>query len=159
MSRRCERGCDRFSIHSKKHLKPISHFARLILPTRHNVARENRNIMKWLDLHVGGQRWGVYLVSPNSKHLIEHTTPVGPDERSVGRCDFARCRIYIANDIQEQAREDTLLHELLHALVHVAGVDACKSTRAEENLVKALTPILHRLLKDLGFRFPRGLAQ
>ena len=114
--------------------------------------------MKWLDLHVGGQRWGVYLVSPKSKRLLEHTTPVLADERSVGRCDFSKCRIYIANDINEQAREDTLLHELLHALLHVSDVGACKSIRAEERLVKSLTPHLHRLLKDLGFRFPKGTA-
>lgn len=114
--------------------------------------------MKWLSLHVGGQKWGVFLVSPNSKHLLEHTTKVAADERSVGRCDFPRCRIYISNDIDEQAREDTLLHELLHALIHVCGVDACKSTRAEERLVKGISPILHRLLKDLGFRFPKGIS-
>lgn len=115
--------------------------------------------MKWLALHVGGQKWGVYLVSPKSRHLREHTTKVAPDERSIGRCDFARCRIYIANDVDEQVREDTLLHELLHALLLVSeGGAMCKSIAAEEKLVRALTPLLHRLLKDLGFRFPKGTA-
>lgn len=117
--------------------------------------------MKWLALHVGGQKWGVYLVSPGSALLRDHTTVTGPDERPVGRCDFPRCRIYIAKDIDEQAREDTLLHELMHALVHVCGAGSAgcfKSTKAEERYVIAVTPLLHRLLKDLGFRFPKGLA-
>ena len=114
--------------------------------------------MKWLDLHIGGQRWGVYLVPPRSKLLADTTTGVRADERSVGRCDFDRCRIYVAKDIDQQAREDTLLHELLHALLHVCGADACRSTAAEERLVISLTPLLHRLLKDLGFRFPKGTA-
>jgi len=114
--------------------------------------------VKWIALHIGGQKWGVYLVAPKSKLLSDHTTRVSEDERSVGRCDFARCRIYIARDIDDQAREDTLLHELLHALMHVAGVNACRSTKAEEDLVRALTPLLHRLLKDLGFQFPKGIA-
>jgi hypothetical protein len=114
--------------------------------------------VKWLALHIGGQKWGVHLVSPNSRLLIDHTTKVEPDERSVGRCDFPKCRIYIANDIDEQAREDTLLHELMHALVHVCGGAFFRSTEAEELYVIALTPLLHRLLKDLGFRFPKGLA-
>lgn len=114
--------------------------------------------MKWLALHVGGQKWGVHLVSPKSKHLLDHTTKVKEDERSIGRCDFPRCRIYIANDLDEQVREDTLLHELLHALIHVCGVHACTSSAAEERLIVAITPYLHRLLKDLGFRFPKGTA-
>ncbi len=98
-------------------------------------------------------------MGPTSKLLREHTTKQPSDERPIGRCDFPRCRIYIANDIDEQAREDTLLHELLHALLHVSGAEThCKSTTAEEKLVIAITPSLHRLLKDLGFRFPKGTA-
>lgn len=114
--------------------------------------------MKWLALHIGGQKWGVYLVSPHSKHLVDHTTPVLADERSIGRCDFLRCRIYISNDVDEQVREDTLIHELLHAIIHVGGVHACKSSSAEEKLVIAMAPLLHRLVKDLGFRFPKGIS-
>ncbi len=112
--------------------------------------------MKWLALHVGGQAWAVYLVSPNSKYLV------GEDgRRLLGQCDFERCRISISKDLDEGAREDTLWHELLHALLFVTGADDVYrgSARAEERLVKALTPAMHRLLKDLGFQFPKGAYQ
>ena len=110
--------------------------------------------MKWLALHVGGQKWGVYLVPPTSKHLLDG------DDSCVGRCDYEHSRIYVSRALDEPAREDTLLHELLHALLFVSGAEAAygKSPKAEELLVAALTPILHRLLKDLGFRFPKGIS-
>lgn len=108
--------------------------------------------MKWLATFVGGQRWSVYLVSPNSKHLLVD------GEYKAGTCDYVRCRINIANDLDEQAREDTLLHEFIHALLYVTGAQKAygNSYEAEELLVSAITPSMHRLLKDLGFRFPRG---
>ncbi len=111
--------------------------------------------MKWLALHVGGQRWSVYLVAPTSKHLQ------GDDgDRHVGRCFYETCRIYISRDLDASARDDALLHELLHAALFVSGAEAAygKSAKAEETLVSALTPCLHRLLQDLGFRFPKGIA-
>lgn len=110
--------------------------------------------MKWLVVFLGGQRWTVSLVSPKSRNLKDDET----GEYLSGRCVYTKCQIYIAKDLDEQAREDTLLHELLHALLHVSGAEAAYGGDAQidEDIVKALTPMLHRLLKDLGFRFPRG---
>lgn len=109
--------------------------------------------MKWLALRIGGQRWAILIVSPKSKFLVD-------DEGSscVGRCDYDRSRIYISRDLDDAAREDTLLHELLHAMLYVTGAEhAYKGSHAaEERLVGALTPVMHRLLSDLGFRFPKG---
>lgn len=109
--------------------------------------------MKWLDVHIGGQRWGVYLVGPKSKYLLN-------EERGFdsGKCHYDKCRIAISKALDEQAREDTLWHELLHALLYVTGAEKvydCDADKDEE-LVAKLTPAMHRLLKDLGFRFPRG---
>lgn len=109
--------------------------------------------MKWLSLHIGGQKWSVFLVSPKSKHLWD------PDsgKHNAGFCQYDKCSIYIARDLGEEAREDVLLHELLHALLYVTGgekVYDCDHEK-DEQLVSALTPTLHRVLKDLGFRFPR----
>lgn len=109
---------------------------------------------KWLALHIGGQRWSVHIVSPKSKHLVDEE-----GVRHVGRCVYVASRIYISSELSESVREDTLLHELLHALLYVSGAEAAygKSAKLEEQLVSALAPMLHRLLRDLGFRFPRGL--
>ena len=115
--------------------------------------------MKWLDLYVGGQRWGVYVVKGGSRLL-----GADDDETVHGLTHFDKCRIYLSKSQDEQAFEDTFLHELLHAAIYVSGASnvlasqcktADKAADVEEQIVRSLTPILHRVLKDLGFRFPK----
>ncbi len=113
--------------------------------------------MKWLALHVGGQKFGVFVVSRKHPKLAG----------AHGAYEPSLCRIYIASDLEEGAREDTLFHELDHVVNEVSGAayileGAVKPSQFEavdEKIVRARTPIWHRLLKDLGFRFPRGLNQ
>ncbi len=107
--------------------------------------------MKWLELHLGGQKWGVYVVQGTSKLLKQDGGQL------YGCCYFDKCRIYIARDITDAAFEDTLIHELLHASLYVSGagnVVAMTATK-EEQFVRSLTPVLHRLLLDLGLRLPK----
>lgn len=108
--------------------------------------------MKWLSLHIGGQKWSVFLVSPKSKWLWDEDEEV----YNLGKCHYDQCRICISKALDAGAREDTLLHELLHALLFITGAEKVYGGDREkdEKLVTALTPTMHRLLKDLGFRFP-----
>lgn len=107
---------------------------------------------RWLALHLGGQKWNVYLVSPRSKYLRTDTGGL-----CIGRCFYDKCRIYLSRSLEGSAREDALLHELLHALLYVTGAESAYngSAEADEHIVGALTPALHRLLKDMAFEFPR----
>ncbi len=110
--------------------------------------------MKWLALHIGGQKWGVYIVSPRSKWLQDEGDPC----KGLTHCDD--CRIYISSELSEPARDEILVHELLHAVLHVSGGShAVGNKKKEEDLVRDVTPLLHRILVDLGFRFPRGFTQ
>lgn len=107
--------------------------------------------MKWLSLHIGGQLWGVYLVNPGHRRLQDEK------EHVFGITYPAESRIYLARGQSEQAFEDTLLHELLHAAANVSGAAfEINDARKEERIVRAMTPVMHRLLKDLGFRFPKA---
>lgn len=108
--------------------------------------------MKWLALHIGGQRWGVFLVSPKNANLLEDGI------RYVGRCVYEKCRIYISRDLDTQARNSVLLHEVFHALLHISGAEAVYEGDADkdEQLVSTLTPHLHSVLVELGFLFPKG---
>lgn len=107
--------------------------------------------MKWLSLHLGGQLWGIYLVNPGNHRLVED------GERLLGCTYQDECRIYLARGLSDQVLEDTLLHELLHAALHVSGAAlVINSHSKEEAIVRDLTPVLHRLLKDLGYRFPKS---
>ena len=117
--------------------------------------------MKWLSLHVGGQRIAVHIVRPSHPKLDGCYGMYLPDE----------CLIYLSSELEGGALQDTLWHELDHAVNDIAGVsnllgEAVRGRHGrrggkrveelEERIVRARTPIWHRLLKDLGFRFPKG---
>jgi hypothetical protein len=60
-------------------------------------------------------------------------------------------KIYVDPDVPLQTGQDTLLHELLHAIFDVAGLnieldDGAKLT--EEQIIRRVTPWLLMLLKD-----------
>ncbi len=113
--------------------------------------------MIWLRLKVGGQRITVHVVRPKHPKLEGAYGIYFPDSGT----------IYLSSALEEGQREDTLLHELDHVVNEVSGVNhvlecAClpgRLTETEEKIVRCRTPIWHRVLKDLGFRFPRGLYQ
>lgn len=113
---------------------------------------------RWLSLHIGGQKWSVYLVSRKSKFLDN-----SDGERLHGSCHYDTCRIFISKELGEQVLEDTLLHELMHAVFYVSGgtsviegaMPEADSIKAEEHLIRCVTPVFHRLLKDLEFTFPK----
>lgn len=73
-------------------------------------------------------------------------------------------RIYLARELERTALEDTLFHEFDHVVNDVGGVNQIlasvvpkrKLDDVEESIVRCRTPIWHRLLKDLGFQFPKG---
>lgn len=112
--------------------------------------------MKWLTVHIGGQRWTVHAVRGNSKRF-----DAAADENVTGITYQDKCTIYVSRDLAAPLREDVLLHELLHAAIGVSGAEhvldeACDNPReVEERLIRCLTPVLHRLLTDLGFVFPK----
>lgn len=110
--------------------------------------------MIWLRLRVGGQRITVRTVRRSHPKL----------EGCDGMFHPELGRIYIANDLAEGPREDTLFHELDHVVNDVSGANHAladvvpkrKLDRVEEQIVRCRTPIWHRLLRDLGFQFPKG---
>ena len=115
--------------------------------------------MKWLGVRVGGQRWRVDLVKGNHPKLQQD------GRKCHGVTLYDECRIYQAREQSTQARNDTLLHELLHAAFYVSRAhhklhEVCGDFKlaedTEEGIVEGLVLVLHPLLEDLGFRFPKG---
>lgn len=114
--------------------------------------------MKWLSLKFGGQKWRVDLVRSNHPQLRDG------DSRCHGVTLREACKIYIDKGQSETVLEDTLLHELLHAALYVSRghhklLELCgdekKAEDTEEALVEGLVLVLHPLLKEMGFRFPK----
>lgn len=117
--------------------------------------------MKWFTVHVGGQNWTVELLPREHPQLCGDTET----ELCDGRTHPDDCVVAVANIMAPEARDDATLHELLHASFLVSGarhelVMKCRGSEKradelEERLIRALTPVLHRMLKDLKFKFPK----
>lgn len=71
---------------------------------------------------------------------IPKTIKIGPFEYSIylsdniqlddrnlsGMVDFDKCEIYIDMNIDEKCKKTTLLHEILHAILHCSSVESDK---------------------------------
>ena len=105
-------------------------------------------------IHLGGQLLTVQVVRRNNPKLA------GAD----GAYYHRRATIYIASDQSPTVREDTLIHELCHAMNSISGMNRIFSDvpdyeEIEERLVESQAPMLRRLLRDCGFVFPKGLLK
>lgn len=67
------------------------------------------------------------------------------------RCDKAL--IEINDGINQQKQEQTLIHEMTHAMFHECGLDYMEN---EEDIVNRLSIVLHQVLKENDFDFIRG---
>jgi hypothetical protein len=71
------------------------------------------------------------------------------DGELLGRTDTDRARIRIAENVSPPDMErDTLLHEILHALLFYASLDDIVSKEVEEQFVRRMTPLLHALIRQ-----------
>lgn len=59
-----------------------------------------------------------------------------------GLCDFDQCDIIINSRIVEQAQRETLLHEVLHAVMDATGLDEWLGEEQTEDAVRRLSPML-----------------
>lgn len=111
---------------------------------------------------VGGTMWRVLLVPPTDPRIIDEE-----DGKPLeGCCIFDDCLMLIREDFVIEAREEIFVHELEHIINRVSGArhemtlhlrKEKSRDKHEERIVRARTPHLHRVFKDLGFRIPRGL--
>ena len=63
-----------------------------------------------------------------------------------GLCDPVNAIIYVSEDRTGYDAADTLLHEILHAIFHMADIDAEKD--GEERIVSRLAPMMVQVWRD-----------
>lgn len=83
-------------------------------------------------IQIGAQVW-----------TIKTVKKIEADPRAAGLCDSDTNTIWIRKGPVDQMR-DTLLHEVMHAILTVAGVDIGK--KKEEQVIKTLAPWLDMIL-------------
>lgn len=95
---------------------------------------------------LGAQKWSLWLVDPKDPRL-------GDDV--YGRTFLEACVILVSYDAVQDAAEDTIVHEIVHAVCGVSRASWLLGAEKEEEVIRAITPFIHQVLKDGGFKFPR----
>ena len=107
-----------------------------------------------------GHMWRVFLATDGHIHDVYRD---GGD-RIIGLTVFAPRIILVDAGLSAEAREETLLHEMMHASLHGIDSDAefaavgirCKSKEAdaEEHMIRVLSPRLYPILRRSHWRPP-----
>ena len=70
--------------------------------------------------------------------LVESKKIDGGEDEIMGYCDKVNCEIRIANNLTQTQLEETLLHEVIHAINDVMS----------HELIEGLAHSLHQVIKD-----------
>lgn len=82
---------------------------------------------------------------------VEYKELLSESDVQLGWCRYDKARIEINNTVNKQVQEQTLIHELTHAIVREAGID----DEVDEDNINKIGLILHQVLKDNDFSFIR----
>lgn len=86
------------------------------------------------EIKVGGIKYKIELVK-----VID----VGGERNFQGMCHFDEARIEILESLSDQRIEQTLIHELTHAIFYEAGYD-----EQDEDMINRIGIVLHQVVKD-----------
>lgn len=81
----------------------------------------------------------------------KESVEVNQDKNYYGVCNFKDAVIEVSTTVNQQRQEQTLLHELMHAVFHEAGIEI----EDEEDIVNRSSLVLYQVLKDNDFSFLR----
>lgn len=86
------------------------------------------------EIKVGGINYTIEMVE-----VID----VGGERNFQGMCHFDKARIEILESLSDQRIEQTLIHELTHAIFYEAGYD-----EQDEDMINRVGIVLHQVVKD-----------
>lgn len=100
----------------------------------------------------------IKIAGVNYKIDLKELTPLSELERNdchfqMGWCIEATTTIEVNNAMSKQKIKQTLIHEMVHALMHESGLD-CELGN-EEEVTNRLSLVLYQTLKDNDFTFIR----
>ncbi|MET8824195.1 MULTISPECIES: ImmA/IrrE family metallo-endopeptidase [Bacillati] len=66
-----------------------------------------------------------------------------------GECNYQDAEIRIWNELSDQKKDQTFVHELTHAIFHEAGIDD-----QDEDQINRVGMVLYQVLRDNAFHYP-----
>lgn len=79
---------------------------------------------------------------------IKLVDEIDDDPSMMGSCVYQKAAIKIRNGMSDDKKNQTLVHEMLHACFNEAGFD-----NQDEDVVNRLGIVLYQVLKDNKFEF------
>lgn len=79
----------------------------------------------------------------------KESVEVNQDKNYYGVCNFKNAIIEISNTVNEQRQEQTLIHEIMHAVFYEAGIEL----ENEEEIVNRASLVWYQVLKENDFGF------
>ena len=79
----------------------------------------------------------------NYKVRYKDTVEYADDKNNFGLCNYKKNEIHILNVLEEQRKEQVLVHELTHAIFNESGY-----TEQDEEMVERVSIVLHQFIKD-----------
>jgi len=94
-------------------------------------------------VRIGPYRYTVKVDLSRIKELEKES-----DSDLYGITTHGHLEIVLHPDVADTVLRETLLHEVLHAVLYVTGTSDRLSDKAEEHLIRSLSPALFALLRD-----------
>ena len=86
------------------------------------------------EIKVGGIKYKV--------ELVDYIDVAG-ERNFQGMCHFDQAKIEILSSLSDQRKEQTLIHELTHAIFYEAGYD-----EQDEDMINRVGIVLHQVMKE-----------
>lgn len=109
----------------------------------------------WFDVPIGPSKWSVLLSVPGVSPALDDEGEFAHE----GYCSSQHSRIYVNASLPRDRWPDIVVHELLHAVIYVTGIDTAfgLDLGKEEKLVSQMTPTLcDMLLRGGMLKIPRA---
>lgn len=92
--------------------------------------------------------WHTYKVIFGKEPLVLAGSDINIHEDLCGLTSVNQCRIWVDDNQSKSQIQDTLLHEILHAVFDTCGISVDLDHAAEERIVRVLAPNLLSLFRD-----------
>lgn len=81
-------------------------------------------------------------------HIYEVVFRDDMDDANLGVCRPAKLKIFVDSTLPQSQKEETFLHEVLHAIFHQVGLSQPRDIDGEEKQVQSIAHSLYQFLKE-----------
>lgn len=109
--------------------------------TRNRLLKEGCYLKIPNEIKIGGIKYQIKEVEPDSHELVNGTT--------IGHIYFDKQLIVLANNLPEDRKLETTIHEIIHAVLLAMGIHTNDEVLWNEKFINAFTSYLHPVIEQI----------